>query len=339
MIVQHVSAWLWNAPALNLPDLFREYPVIMGFNWLGNMAAPVFIILAGTGSVNIYGRKKNASLTLIKRGGVLIIFGYVLNLIAPLWFSPGSWFVLHLIGLCLIISPLLNRMQSYILVVIAILFLIAAAFIQSQLDTPLILTEHRMNNFYMPGGAFRLALAEGHFPVFPWLSVFIMGIVAGRWIKAGALRRIQLISIISTASACILAALYFKGYAFATYGSFYRIFVPLPYFFPALPPFMLFLTGLALLFAAFAVIIEKQRTISNSMFLTAMGRTSITMLVLHTLIFNDLSRLVGIYMKCSQLLTCVIVSIFIIICAFIAVLWQHKKYIYGFEWVLRKIAG
>ncbi|MCA9712207.1 MAG: DUF1624 domain-containing protein, partial [Myxococcales bacterium] len=48
MIEQHVGIWLWEGPGAGERQL--DYPLLVGFNALGGMAAPLFVSLAGVGS-------------------------------------------------------------------------------------------------------------------------------------------------------------------------------------------------------------------------------------------------------------------------------------------------
>ena len=63
--------------------------------------------------------------------------------------------------------------------------LIATVGVQNALDTPLRLFNEDMAAPKKPGGVLRFALAEGFFPVLPWLAFFMAGLLAGRWLLAG----------------------------------------------------------------------------------------------------------------------------------------------------------
>ncbi len=336
MVQQHLGVWLWNAPRNSLLNLFREYPLLMSVNWLGNLAAPLFITLSGIGVIYLKNSYKKPDMTLIKRGIIIILFGYLLNLIACHWFSIGSWFVLHLIGACLIVSPLLNRLRSSMLILISLLILVFAVMIQTWFNTPLFLRESRMIDMSMPGGVFRLALVEGHFPILPWCSFFIIGMVAGRSLIMNKLKPLLLIGGINITSGCLMTILYFNGYAFATYSHYFRFFVFLPYFFPALPPLLLFLNGTVLLLLSGALTINSQFHKSFMLPLITLGRASITILIVHTALFNEFSRIVGLYKKFDPTITFIIITVFIILCGLAVTFWREKNYIYGFEWLLRR---
>ena len=66
MIEQHLGFWLWNRPK-GFP-LFSDYPVVISFNALGGMAAPLFIILAGVGTAFFILNHSEIDKTLFLRG-------------------------------------------------------------------------------------------------------------------------------------------------------------------------------------------------------------------------------------------------------------------------------
>ena len=100
MIEQHVGIWVWEGPAPGMKQL--DYPLLVGFNALGGMAAPLFVTLAGCGSAMFVAAKRpNTDQTLVRRGLVLMGFGLALNLTMqglgmvidendPGWFSWGE---------------------------------------------------------------------------------------------------------------------------------------------------------------------------------------------------------------------------------------------------------
>ncbi len=142
--------------------------------------------------------------------------GYALNLASPHWFGPASWYVLHLLGLSIMLSPLLLRLPSAALAALILALILAAPFFQIWLHTPLLMGNRFMNDAGRPGSIFRLALFEGHFPVFPWLSFFLAGILFQRNISAGRAGRNILMGLAGLALGFLLVYFYRHGYAFAT---------------------------------------------------------------------------------------------------------------------------
>ncbi|HPB84021.1 MAG TPA: DUF418 domain-containing transporter [Spirochaetota bacterium] len=338
MVQQHLGVWLWKVPVMPLWELFVAHPVMMGMNFCGLLAAPLFVSLSGFGSVYLHAKTERPFRVFAVRGAVIIFFGYMLNFLTPHWFTPGSWFVLHCIGFSLILAPALLRLRTAYLVLLYPAIFGAALFGQHILGTPLLLMDARMGNISMPGGVLRLIFLEGHFPVFPWVALFISGIIAGRWISAGKTKYILLTGITFITAGIVLGVLYRHGYAFATRGPLFRLFVPLPYFYPALPPLMLGLNGLALLCAGVSCRIGQQKGVRASNLLVSLGRVSLTVLFVHIALFNELFQLLGLKNTFSAVMTFVIIMITLGVCGYCAFLWRRVEYRNGLEWWVRAVS-
>ncbi|HON80514.1 MAG TPA: DUF418 domain-containing transporter [Spirochaetota bacterium] len=338
MVQQHLGVWLWKVPVMPLWELFTGHPLMMGMNFSGLLAAPLFVSLAGVGSVYLHAKTDKPFRVFAARGAVIVIFGYLLNFLTPHWFHPGSWFVLHCIGLFLILAPVLLRFNTVYLVMLYPVIAGAAVFGQHMLGTPLLLTDPRMGDISLPGGILRLIFLEGHFPVFPWLALFISGIIAGRWISAGKIKFILLTGISFVTAGIILGVLYRHGYAFATRGPLFRLFVPLPYFYPALPPLMLVLNGLALLCVGLSYRIGLKKGVRASHPLVSLGRVSLTVLFVHIALFNELFHLLGLKNTFSAVWTFFLIVSTIGVCGYCASLWRSGHYRYGLEWWVRVVS-
>merc|ERR1712159_547761 len=88
----------------------------------------------------------------VKRGLMVLGFGYILNLLTPSWLAPLSWFVLHLIGLSIALGPLWRRLPTNVILLLVVALLLATADVQNWLDTPLKIDNERMRDTSMPGG-------------------------------------------------------------------------------------------------------------------------------------------------------------------------------------------
>jgi len=334
MIQQHLSMWLWSLGDQPARGLWENHTLMMAVNALGMLAAPLFISLAGAGSRFLYSRHERPGRTLVIRGLFIIACGYLLNLITPHWFGPGSWFVLHCTGACIALSPLLNRLRAPILIALCGAALFGAVLVQNLLHTPLYLSQARMGDASLPGGILRHAVAEGYFPLLPWIAFFIAGICAGRWIAGNRIRCIAAMATAMIVVSLVLQLLHSRGYAFATYGRFYRAFIALPYFFPALPPLMLALLGLAMLFIAGAARFPS----AFPKPLAPVGRAPLTALITHAFIFMEISRPLGFF---NSFPTTATMGITLLVCALYAIAafyWRKSSFRYGFEWAMRKLA-
>ena len=186
MIEQHVGIWVWRGPDPGKSQM--DYPLLVGFNALGGMAAPLFVTLAGIGSaLFIAAGRPNTDQTIIRRGLVLMGFGYVLNFLSPSWFSWKSWFVLHMMGVAMALAPVWRRLGTRTLLGLCGAVLATTIAVRLAIDTPLSLSNPQMAGIAedLERSVFRIAFAEGQFPILPWLTFYLAGFVSGRWISSG----------------------------------------------------------------------------------------------------------------------------------------------------------
>ncbi len=334
MIEQHLGVWLWQ----DQHRLFHD-PLMLCINGLGGLAGPLFIMLAGFGAVLLPQRHASSSRVLAARGLLITAAGYSLNLLAPSWFSPGSWYVLHMIGFGLVVSPLLMRLPDAALIISFGAVLVISLCLQNMLDTPFSLSNSRMSDTALEGGVLRLAAVEGHFPVFPWLGVFISGMLMGRWY-----RKNQLLPIGVYGAACItagfcLAGCHLSGLAFATDDQFSRACRLLPRFYPALTPIVLLLNGTACCLSAFFIRMEDKWKITAAHALVCLGRTSLTFFLVHILLFREAGRLLGWWKTFSKVETLLLTAAVLLCTMLAARLWQKVNFVFSAEWLLRKAVG
>jgi uncharacterized membrane protein len=334
MVQQHLQGWFWREEWISYALEFPRHPVMVLLNFCGNFAAPLFILLAGMSVSLMAGSAAPPVRIMLKRGLFIMGAGYMLNLVSPHWFGPASWYVLHLLGLSIMMSPLLLRLPSAALAVLGFAVIMAAPFFQMWLDTPLLMGNRFMNDAGRPGWIFRLALFEGHFPVFPWLSFFMAGILVQRNISARRAGSNILMALACLALGFFMVYLYRYGYAFATRGSFYRIFIFLPYIYPALPAliFLLLGTGLSAVAAGRAFSLSLPA-------LEALGRTSLTWFVAHIIIFNELFRMMGLSRSMDAAGTLALTALALGAMIFLSLLWRRAAYRWSLEWLMRRITG
>ncbi len=335
MVQQHLGVWLWKEPMMPVWSHFIRHPLMVGCNLTGLLAAPLFVTLAGFGAELAGEKIPHAGMVLARRGIAVILVGYLLNFAAPHWFTPSSWFVLHLIGFSLLLAPLLSRLPAPGLLLLYPLVFALTALAQGLLGTPLLLLDTRMGNASMAGGIARLALAEGHFPVLPWLALFISGMLAARCRKTGRVYPIAAAGLLLIAAGITLGVLYRHGYAFATRGAFFRFFVAVPYFYPAFPPIMLALNGTALLLLS-GFLSMKERGARAFGFLAPLGRASLTVLVVHTVMFNEVTRLLHLHRAFSGAAAMGVIAVTLLTFAVLCGVWGRYNYHYGLEWLVRR---
>jgi uncharacterized membrane protein len=338
MIEQHLGVWLWQGPQGSAR--LMDYPVLVSLNALGGGAAPLFVTLAGVGSaLFVAGERPRVDRTLVQRGLTLIAFGLVLNLLAPSWFSWGSWFVLHMMGFAMALAPLWRRIPSSWLLATLVAVLIATVAVQNTLDTPVVLDNARMRDLGLRGGVLRLALAEGQFPILPWLAFYLGGFLTGRWIAAGQQKNIDRLAVAVLAAGAALAAMYLLGAFLAHHPLLVRAFRVRLGFYPASPALALLLLGAVLAAIAVGLRLEGRHTVSSRAVLVTLGRGSLTLLILHVPLFREVTRPLGLWQALPPTAAMGVIALVLVVCALLTRRWQRADYRYGAEWLLRRIAG
>ena len=296
--------------------------------------------LAGVGSaLFIAAQRPRTDITLVRRGLVLMLFGLVLNFLSPSWFSWGSWFVLHMMGFAMALAPTFRRLPNWGLLVACAVVLTATPLVQQWLHTPFILNNARMRDVGMAGGPLRLALAEGQFPILPWMTFYLAGMLAGRYIsedRPGAVFRLSL----------LFAAVGGLGYA-----AYQMKILPMAPalakrafglhlgFFPASISIACLLLAVALILISAVVAFESKYSLGENNPMVTLGRASLTLLMFHVPVFRDLSRHVGIWRGLSAEMALLTIFAFFGLAAILTRYWQRYSYKFGAEWALRKIAG
>lgn len=331
MIEQHLGIWT--------ADHIYRYPLLYCLNGLGGMAAPLFVTLAGFGAVLTVNRHASSARVFLLRGLMIMGFGYLLNLLVPSWFSPGSFYVLHLIGAALLLTPVLRRLPPSGLIAAGIGVLGLTVMLQYLLHTPIVITNHRMGDIHMQGGVFRLILAEGHFPLFPWLAFFMAGMAAGMWHNKGKKRRILQLGLVGWALSALISLMPHVIPALKQTGVVYRFFRFLPRFYPALPPITLFLTASALIFLYLTISHSHIFQKKGFDIFESMGRTSLSLLIVHVVCFRELFIRLHWFQTFSQLESAAIVAAALAGFAGLSLLWRTTGYRFSLEWIIRKLAS
>ena len=354
MMEQHLGVWLWE-PEHPGRSLLAQAPGYMAINGLGGLAAPTFITLAGVGTSLLVSARAGGSPRppavdgiLVRRGLALLGFGYLLNFLTPSWFSAGSWFVLHMMGLAIATAPLWRRLPTAALLVGEVVILALTVLAQHLLRTPLLLDNPRMRDLDLPGGALRLAVAEGQFPVLPWLAVFLAGVALGRWLQteplAAATGRVA-----ALCRACLLAGVALVGLdyaagqvpalAFLHAEPWWRVVRVRTSFYPAGPGIVLLLQSGVLLMLTVALRVERSRELDPRGWLVCLGRASLTLLLVHVVLFREISRPLGAWQAFDRVTALLIIAGWIVLCALLCRLWQRIGFRFGAEWLLRRLGG
>lgn len=361
MLTQHIIYWVCSELHTSLS--------MQAFGALGGLAAPLFIVLAGTGAALAERRRKDLDRMLAGRGVVIIGYGYALNLFAPNWFDPESWYVLHMIGLSLFLTPAVRRLPGAVTGALLIAVIIAAAMLQSLLGTPLFLNNWQMASTSLPGGTLRLVFVEGFFPVFPWIAFFLAGFLAGsmhQWEKTahgrktekeesdGALSgrrqgRLWKMAAVFFGISAALSGVYLAGFEMAASEPWFRFFRPVPGFYPALVPVTFFLIAAALFLLSVFLRLGKYpdargpanpgRTFGTSRLMALLacpGRCSLTILMVHIPLIREPVVRLGYWRSLGIFETLAVSVFFLFVFLLAAVWWRRIDFRYGAEWLLRK---
>ncbi|HWB81952.1 MAG TPA: DUF418 domain-containing transporter [Nannocystaceae bacterium] len=337
MIEQHVGIWLWRGPDPGMTRL--DYPLLVAFNAGTAIFAPMFYALSGAGTALLCRRGDRPGLDgmLVRRGLLLYAFGVLVNLLTPSWFSWGSFFALHMMGVGIMLAPLWRRLSDRALLVVVAAIFAATPFIAAWLELPEDLTNPEMRDVTLPGGAFRLALSGSQYSLVPWLSTFVLGFWTGRAIARGAVREIVAVGTVVFATGAIGAALVWLTGA-SEPDLLWRAFrLKLGWFPPAISIITLLL-GPTLWIIAWAVRREARTPLRSDHPLVTLGRISLTVFIIHAPLFRELSRPIGLWSALTPGPTLLAIAAFTIACLVLARWWARYDFRYGAEWLMRKLA-
>jgi uncharacterized membrane protein len=336
MIEQHVGIWLWRGPGPG--ETWFDHQAFMAFNGAASIGLPLFLGLAGVGTtLLLHKHPRDGARMAVARGVGLLVLAYLLNLTTS-WFSWGSWFAVHLIGFGVLLGPLWGRLSTRALLGVAVGILVATPLLQMALHSPEQFDNPRMRDVTMTGGALRLAVAEGQYPIIPWLSVFVAGCVVGRWILADRLRPMVMLPAIALVIGGVghgLQRLWGDG-APELFDRAFRLVLG---FFPASIAMVCIIFGLGfLLVAAAESVLRRRPPLRSSNPLVTLGRTSLTLFFVHIWLFRELSRPLGLWSELSPAMCLVYIFGFTAFWIAFTRWWARYDYRFGAEWLLRVIA-
>jgi hypothetical protein len=340
MVQQHCIAWLWELPWRNLRTAVHDHPVLLGINALGGIAAPLFIMLAGVSTILLETRHSPGAARLrVARGSIILGLGYLLNTLAPCWFSPASWYVLHCIGAAYILSALMCLLSTPVLLVSAAFPFVIAVVLQSFFETPAALGNSAMSSYETLVDVIRLALAEGHFPLFPWLGFFITGMVCGRWIAGKRYGAVGLLAVAVLLCAGTIIGLSFIDLSGVHSPVLHTATTLTSRIYPLFPPLGLLLCGIVLVLLYVFLHIGRVNTGRAAYWCADTGRVSLTVLIAHIVICKQGLFLFDSYKQLSAPLASLATAGIIITILLLAHVWRRYDFRYGFEWMIRTITG
>ena len=313
--------------------------------WMGPLStrfAATFVMIAGMGISLMTNRgrlggdreRRSADRwTLIRRGLLLYAFGYVFE-----WLWSGT--ILFFYGAFFMAGALLFMLRTRWLVVIGALAAIAAAAIQwwafdSDHDTSWLL-----GGWYSPGpyrSPRRLlfdTFVNGTHPLLPWLAFLCAGMVLGRHLPLSATSR----KVLAAVGVVLVAGTYLAHHLFAD--------TPLRSELLATDPFSRSLNytvcALGSAITAFCVIgwiANATRDAGLTRAFAAAGRTTLTLYILHALVFDALVTHWHLIRPAGLDVALVFAACFWAAAIVAAALWQRWFGIGPAEWLYRRFGG
>lgn len=337
MVVQHIGIWMWELPWSKIVSNFKGNSIYIILNTLSGLSAPIFIFSAGAGAYLLMEKENNSS-KIIKRGIIILILGYIHNFTIIYWFEYGSWYVLHLIGFCFLIVPLIKRFKKQTIVVLILSLILLTYMVQTGLETSIKLTNKNMSDMTLNLAFIRIALAEGHFPILPWITFFLLGyLTIDLFQEKDKALSLIFIGITMLFVGSILLGI---GAAFPDLKEsniFVRLLYLKPRFYPLILPMLLFLLGLVLIVMELIKLICHKLSIGENNPIVVIGRYSLTIFFTHVYL-----KLFLYHFKLSQTFS-KFVTMFSIIGALLLFTalsyWaKHTKYKYSLEGLLRRLS-
>ena len=335
MVQQHTGYWFWQSGG-SIASLITKYPAMVIMNGLGGLAAPIFIALAGAGTTLSYAAGKTDR-GIFFRGILLIVFGYLLNILTPAWFAPWSWYVLHLIGFGMCLSPIIRKMNSALLFITALLIIASSVALLSYYGMPRYFSNSFMRGSYSAGSILKLATFNGNFPVFPWMALFIAGMAAGRWI--GSYRYINILKTAGIVLSIGLLLFLLKQGDFALFNNALgrRLLMVNLYMYPAYPVQFAALSAVSLFLIYVLLAAGRKFNITDGNIVVLLGRVSLSIFIIHIVLIRNFMTVSGLWQSFPATVTVLLQLAVISMIMVLVYFWNKKEFRYGFEWLLRKV--
>ncbi|MEP7112223.1 MAG: DUF418 domain-containing protein [Ilumatobacteraceae bacterium] len=313
--------------------------------WMGPLStrfAATFVMIAGMGITLLTNRgrlgrdraRRSADRwTLIRRGFLLYCFGFFME-----WFWNGT--ILFFYGAFFMAGAALFLLRTRWLILIGGIAAIAAAALQWWAYDTDHDTSWLFGGWYTSGpyrSPRRLAFdtfVNGTHPLLPWLAFLCAGMVIGRYLPL----RSELRRVLAALGVLLVTGTYFAEHVFADTPLRSRLF--------ATDPFSRSLNyticALGSSIAAFCVIgwiayVTRSTRVTRAF--AAAGRTTLTLYVLHVLVFNALVNRWHVIRPAGLDVALAFAAGFWFIGIIAAALWQRRFGIGPAEWLYRKFGG
>ena len=265
----------------NLAPYLGE-PHSMWFRILGSFAAPTFIMLSA-GMIVLRGEKHSLSYYL-KRGGIVVGVGVLLDTLLWKIFPFTSFDVLYPIGLAMPLLYLLRRVDARELFYIAVIFILGTYVLQALTGYHAEALEVYFDDMWTPsiGRLLQSWFVDGWFPIFPWMGYAFIGALFFRTLFAegiGISHHFVTLGVVLTAIGFVLlfAPLpYIRNFAdgsiLETRGGYSEIFYP--------PTFAYIFTSIGIV-VLFSTLLRRIRFNPTHSVIGFFGRHSMMVYILH----------------------------------------------------------
>ena len=298
-------------------------------NFLGKMAAPLFLFAVGINLViSINNRKKQATSHIIKRSLFLIAFGILFIII---W-QPS---ILHFIGIFILISYLLLLFSDKIKLLTAVIFTFGSLILLKYIDymSGWNRIAYELANFWTIKGFFTNLIVNGFYPMFPWIAFTIIGTIIGA----------QLLKAIKSKKEKLFAKkIFITGLILMAIGQLLTKVTSWTFnFYQTKPSFVLFFLGTSMIIfsTGFYYLDIKKKAPDFSALMNLMGSTCLSIYILHVLVGILFFRYTGTLNTLSMTGVLVWITIVIIIITLISYCFKKLLGNGPFEYVMRKFAG
>jgi uncharacterized protein len=331
---------------INLGGPIGESPINRFFHpWTGAFATPVpttFVMVAGMGVTlmtnpgRLSGDRERRSTdrwTLLRRGFLLYSFGFVFE-----WVWNGT--ILFFYGAFFVVGALLFTLRTRWLIAVGALAAIGAAAIQwwafeADHGTGWLFTDwYSSGRYRSPRRLLFDTFVNGTHPLLPWLAFMCAGMVIGRSLPLHTtLRR-----VLAVFGVVLVAGSYLVNYLLANTPLRSRLLATDPYS-RSLNYTLCALGSSITAFCVIGWIAKATRSNVVTRALAAAGRTTLTLYILHALVFNAVVTRWHLIRPAGLDVALAFAGGFWLVAIVAAALWQRRFGIGPAEWVYRKFGG
>lgn len=152
----------------DLKDLYgSNIEYASGINYyIGKISVTLFMIISG---ISCHLSRNNR-----KRGIRVLAVAMAITVVTHL-FDPGlgvKFGILHFLGVSMLIFPLFNKINNFLLFIAAVVILVAG-----NIFAHMVMPNDYLFIFNLTSNTFS---SSDYYPLFPWLSIFLFGVIMGR---------------------------------------------------------------------------------------------------------------------------------------------------------------